>query len=766
MPPPLFHGCTVPQLPTFSASLATTATDETAVVVTTSARSRVRSGRRGGQGGASTGGGGGGVASGDGGRSIGDHQWTSDTPPHWDAPSAHTRIRTRDLRSDTIWWRRRSGSSGTCGAASCMCWGGGLVPGSAAAAVAATALSAPTAAAGAAAGSAARVRTASACLAQLTDRLRAAYGAEGLAPDCLPLFLSHSPALWDMSASQLLQLLGTANAMYIVADSCASDSVCSRVFSLGASVDPVPVASAGVCVGASPGAFLADASLSFTLDSRASHCLFRDHTTLTPLHALVSVALADPTSRLVIARHSTTLPCPAFPLGSLTGLHISSFSKNLVGVRSPVSQHVCVWFEPSEDSVTYVDGDTYAPLATFCQEPGSGLYTLHTAPRERQQQQQQQQQMLPPTPVTAPRQVRAPPASLASLPPSLAPSCGPCVEGRLRATPHSSSLRPATEPFETLHLDSWTLPESPQQNGVAERRIDLVIEIAHTSMIHAHAPHFLWPYAVRVVSRFRVWGCLARVRDTSADKLSPRALPCVFLGFSEDSSDFTFYHPPLHRSPGSSSPSLLDFHSPSCSSGTTPPHPPPPGPAPSGPGAGGAGVGSEPMSAGGSSLQGAGVPVNGGAMTGGVGAPSAGHGEPGTGRVAAGGPGSGGGATGALDSTREASVGAAAAGAIAARGAAAASAAGAASTAAAAAAAAAATGGAAAAAAAIATTAATAAAAAGAAAVAAAAATPGAAAAAVDAYTSCLWPLGPLSPLPFSSLLPLSSCLRSHVLSS
>ncbi|CAI5971399.1 unnamed protein product [Closterium sp. NIES-65] len=251
------------------------------------------------------------------------------------------------------------------------------------------------------------------------------------------------------------------------------------------------------------------------------------------------------------------------------------------------------------------------------------------------------------------------PRVLPSLPPSLAPPCGPCVKGRLRAAPHSSSLRPATEPFETLHLDvwgpaprlgpereryflvvvddfsryttvfplakksevtstlirwflttedtrgrrvsclhsdrggefrsgilagfcreqgirqSWTLPESPQQNGVAERRIGLVMEIARTSLTHACAPHFLWPYAVRyaahqlnlwprvsrpevsptslwtgspgVVSRFRVWGCLALVRDTSADKLSPCAVPCLFLGFPEDSSDFTFYHPPSHR---------------------------------------------------------------------------------------------------------------------------------------------------------------------------------------------------------------------------
>ncbi|CAI5952830.1 unnamed protein product [Closterium sp. NIES-64] len=118
------------------------------------------------------------------------------------------------------------------------------------------------------------------------------------------------------------------------------------------------------------------------------------------------------------------------------------------------------------------------------------------------------------------------------------------------------------------------LPESPQHNRVAGHRIGLVMEIARTSMIHACAPHFLWPYVVRyaahqlnlwprdsrpvasptslwtgspgIAPRFRVWGCLALVHDTSADKLSPRALLTIFLGFPVDSSDFTFYHPPLH----------------------------------------------------------------------------------------------------------------------------------------------------------------------------------------------------------------------------
>ncbi|CAI7877492.1 unnamed protein product [Closterium sp. NIES-53] len=47
------------------------------------------------------------------------------------------------------------------------------------------------------------------------------------------------------------------------------------------------------------------------------------------------------------------------------------------------------------------------------------------------------------------------PRVFASLPPSPAPPYIPCVPGRLRATSRSSSLRPATVPFQTLHLDVW-----------------------------------------------------------------------------------------------------------------------------------------------------------------------------------------------------------------------------------------------------------------------------------------------------------------------
>ncbi|CAI7728940.1 unnamed protein product [Closterium sp. NIES-54] len=44
---------------------------------------------------------------------------------------------------------------------------------------------------------------------------------------------------------------------------------------------------------------------------------------------------------------------------------------------------------------------------------------------------------------------------------------------------------------------TFPLLASPHKNGIAERRIGMVMDVARTSMIHAAAPHFLWPFAVQ-----------------------------------------------------------------------------------------------------------------------------------------------------------------------------------------------------------------------------------------------------------------------------
>ncbi|CAI7839872.1 unnamed protein product, partial [Closterium sp. NIES-53] len=134
----------------------------------------------------------------------------------------------------------------------------------------------------------------------------------------------------------------------------------------------------------------------------------------------------------------------------------------------------------------------------------------------------------------------------------------------LRAFCHSEGIR-----------QTFTLLASPQQNWIAECRIGMVMDVARTSMIHAAAPHFLWPFAVQYAahqinlqpcvslpettptlrwtvhvgdaSAFRVWGSRAFVSDNTADKLSSRAVPCVFLGFPPDAPGWQFYHPTSRR---------------------------------------------------------------------------------------------------------------------------------------------------------------------------------------------------------------------------
>ncbi|CAI7834104.1 unnamed protein product, partial [Closterium sp. NIES-54] len=102
--------------------------------------------------------------------------------------------------------------------------------------------------------------------------------------------------------------------------------------------DGVEAASLGAFDSASAGAEPEEALHTFTLDSSASCCFFRDSTTVTPLTAPVPVILADPSGGPVVARGAIVLPCLVAPSGLLLGLHLPSFAKNLVD--TPVTETV------------------------------------------------------------------------------------------------------------------------------------------------------------------------------------------------------------------------------------------------------------------------------------------------------------------------------------------------------------------------------------------------------------------------------------------
>ncbi|CAI7812053.1 unnamed protein product [Closterium sp. NIES-53] len=67
--------------------------------------------------------------------------------------------------------------------------------------------------------------------------------------------------------------------------------------------------------------------------------------------------------------------------------------------------------------------------------------------------------------------------------------------------------------------------------------------LSHGGRSYLHDPCGCSPFSVAVCSP----GSRAFVRNTSADKLSPRAIPCIFLGFPLDALGWQFYHPTSRR---------------------------------------------------------------------------------------------------------------------------------------------------------------------------------------------------------------------------
>ncbi|CAI5964283.1 unnamed protein product [Closterium sp. NIES-64] len=252
-------------------------------------------------------------------------------------------------------------------------------------------------------------------------------------------------------------------------------------------------------------------SLTFTLDSGASRSFFRDRTTLTPLGRPVAVSLADPSGGPVLSHFSTVLPCPAAPSGILSGLYLPSFSTNLVS-GADLQDGGVHQFTPASQRVTHcTEARTGRHLATFSRRPGSSLYTLtvESPPVPASGQVAASGQVLAAAsrsgPESAPCSCRllshetllwhhrlghpslprlrsmasrvlvsGLPQSLPPLPSGPGPSCVPCVEGRLRASPHSSHFPPTEAPLQTLHMDVWG--PAPVRGQGYERYFLLVVD--------------------------------------------------------------------------------------------------------------------------------------------------------------------------------------------------------------------------------------------------------------------------------------------------
>ncbi|CAI7924882.1 unnamed protein product, partial [Closterium sp. NIES-53] len=338
--------------------------------------------------------------------------------------------------------------------------------------------------------------TAQRCFGRLTDAWRAQFLDAVELPRWGDL-LRQNVAIFDLDFDAILA------AMYALTDSAEGDCYLSvppdpgiEAAAVGASESATPgtgeYAASGAGDSTLSGTAPTEALHTFTLDSGASRSFFRDSTTLTPLSWPVVVSLADTSGGPVLAHSSMVLPCPAAPSGLLSGLHLPSFSTNLVSGADLQDAWVDQFTSGGQHVTHCTCSRTGRHLATFTRRPGSSLYALTTAspPVYASGQVAASSQLFAAasrsSPASAPCSCRplshetllwhhrtghpslprlrgmasrtlvsGLPRCLPPLPPGPAPTSVPCVEGRQRAAPHSSSFPPTEAPLQTLHIDVW-----------------------------------------------------------------------------------------------------------------------------------------------------------------------------------------------------------------------------------------------------------------------------------------------------------------------
>lgn len=121
-------------------------------------------------------------------------------------------------------------------------------------------------------------------------------------------------------------------------------------------------------------------------------------------------------------------------------------------------------------------------------------------------------------------------------------------------------------------VNQYTMPGTPQQNGVAERRNRTLMDMVRSMLANTNLPQNLWTEALktavhilnRVPSKsvpktpfelwtgrkpslkyLKVWGCPAEAKlyNPQSQKLDMKTVSCFFIGYPERSKGYRFYAP-------------------------------------------------------------------------------------------------------------------------------------------------------------------------------------------------------------------------------
>ncbi|GJR58690.1 zinc finger, CCHC-type containing protein [Tanacetum coccineum] len=97
-----------------------------------------------------------------------------------------------------------------------------------------------------------------------------------------------------------------------------------------------------------------------------------------------------------------------------------------------------------------------------------------------------------------------------------------------------------------------TPPYTPQHNGVSERRNRTLLDMVQSMMSQTTLPKSFWDYALETAARILNMVLTKKAlvkRDTltKPDKLEPRSIKCIFIGYPKETMGYSFYYPPENK---------------------------------------------------------------------------------------------------------------------------------------------------------------------------------------------------------------------------
>ncbi|GJT40091.1 zinc finger, CCHC-type containing protein [Tanacetum coccineum] len=123
-------------------------------------------------------------------------------------------------------------------------------------------------------------------------------------------------------------------------------------------------------------------------------------------------------------------------------------------------------------------------------------------------------------------------------------------------------------------VSQLTPPYAPQHNGVSERRNQTLLDMFRSMMNLITLLKSFWGYALESAARIlnmvptkkvertpyeiwhrkapklsylRVWDCEALMKQDAPEKLDPRSIKCIFVGYPKETMGYYFYYPPENK---------------------------------------------------------------------------------------------------------------------------------------------------------------------------------------------------------------------------